>query len=163
MLTRLALLLRTGLIFALPAAAIACGDQTANDAPIIDSVEAPLVVSEQNGEYAIPVTVLFHDNDGEAVTRIHYRLPPSVDGYLDVPAPNPTRESALITIVIKTAELDRDVPEVTVRGSDGDHAAADRDHERRGRDRSRARALHLSIVDGRGAESLPQSSTVTLQ
>jgi hypothetical protein len=160
MLTRL---LRFGLLLALPAAAIASGDQTANDAPIIDSVEAPLVVSQQNGTYAIPVTVLFHDNDGEAVTRIHYRLPPNVDGTIDVPAPNPSRESALITIVIKASDLDSDVPAVTLRGSDGDHAGAKDDHDGRNADRRRSpRSLQLSIVDGRGAESLPQSSTVTL-
>ncbi|MDB4939318.1 MAG: hypothetical protein JWP87_6290 [Labilithrix sp.] len=161
MLTRLASLLRFGLVLALPAAALACGDQTANDAPIIDSVEAPLVVTEQNGSYAIPVTVLFHDNDGEAVTRLHYRMAPNVEGSIDVPAPNPTRESTLITIVIKASELDDGAPSVTVRGSErDDHGNDGRDLH--GKDRRGARSLQLSIVDGRGAESLPQSSTVTL-
>jgi hypothetical protein len=154
-------LLRFGFIFALSAAAIACGDQTANDAPIIDSVQAPVVVSQQNGAYAIPVTVLFHDNDGEAVTRLRYRLPPNIDATIDVPAPNPTRESAEVTIIIKAADLD-EAPEVTVRGSDREHGGNDDDHDRKGKDRRRARSLQLSIVDARGAESVAQYSTVTL-
>src|ERR1044071_5055843 len=78
---------------------VGCADSV-NDAPIIDSVEAPLVVTERNGAYAIPVTVLFHDNDGEAVTHLRYQLAPGVEGTIDVPAPNPTRESTVVTIVI---------------------------------------------------------------
>ena len=147
---------------------VACGDQSANAAPIIDSVDAPLVVSEQNGVYAIPITVLFHDNDGEAITRVHYRLPPNVDGIIDVPAPNPSVESAELTIVIKASDLDgTPANDVSVQGqnpANDPHAAQaqdDRDHGR-GADRNRARALELRIVDDRGAESLPLSSTVTL-
>jgi hypothetical protein len=121
-------------VLALPLAAIACSAETANDAPIIDSVEAPLVVTEQNGSYAIPVTVLFHDNDGEAVTHLRYQLAPGVEGTIDVPAPNPTRESTVVTIVIPASTH-----------QDG-----------------RARMLQLSVIDGRGAESLPQGSPVTL-
>lgn len=117
----------------LPIAAIACSAQP-NDAPIIDSVEAPLVVSEQNGTYAIPVTVLFHDNDGEAITQVRYQLAPGVEGTVEVPAPNPTRQSTVVMIVIPAST----------------HADG------------RARSLLLSVIDGRGAESLPQSSPVTL-
>lgn len=145
---------------------VACGDQTTNDAPIIDSVDAPLVVSARNGEYAIPVTVLFHDNDGEAITRLRYRLPPDIDGMVDLPEPNPTRESALVTIVISAAALEGNTAlstRVDDHGDDGRGGSAEG-----GRDRSRddarhkPRSLQLSIVDGRGAESLPTSSTVTL-
>ena len=75
-------LIRSCLLLALPAAAVACGDQSSNKAPIIDSVDAPLVVTPQDGMYSIPVTLLFHDNDGEAITRLHYRLPPNVDGMM---------------------------------------------------------------------------------
>jgi hypothetical protein len=160
--------LQLALLAAVPAAIVACGDQSSNAAPIIDSVDAPLVVSEQNGAYAIPITVLFHDNDGEAITRIHYRLPPNVDGMIDVPVPNPNVESAQLTIVIKASDLDgTPANDVSVKGENqaaDAHAAQaqdDRDHGR-GADRNRARALELRIVDGRGAESLPLSSTVTL-
>jgi hypothetical protein len=118
---------------ALACGAMACSDQP-NDAPIIDSVEAPLVVSEQNGTYAIPVTVLFHDNDGEAITHLRYQLAPGVEGIVDVPAPNPTRQSTVVTIVIPAST----------------HADG------------RARMLNLSVIDGRGAESLPQGSPVRL-
>ena len=154
--------LRLALAAALPVAIVACGDQSANAAPIIDSVDAPLVVSEQNGTYAIPVTVLFHDNDGEVITRLHYRLPPNVDGTIDVPAPNPNVESAQVTIVIKAADLDGSpADDVSVKGENAAKARDDREHGR-GKDRNRARALELRIVDGRGLESLPLSSTVTL-
>lgn len=164
-------LARVGLVAALPLAMLACGDQTSNAAPIIDSVDAPPVVTEQNGTYAIPVTLLFHDNDGEAITRVHYRLPPNVDGMIDVPVVNPDVESAQLTIVIKASDLDGTPANVSVKDQnavDDPHAAEaaaqaqdDRDHGR-GQDRNRARALELRIVDGRGAESLPLSSTVTL-
>jgi hypothetical protein len=167
-LVRLTNLLRLGLALAMPLAIVACGDQTANDAPIIDSVEAPLAVTAQNGSYAIPVTVLFHDNDGEAITRLHYRLPPNIDGMVDVPEPNPTRESALVTIVIPASALDEDTSTTpTTRsddhGSDGHGGSATDDHGRPPpSNRHQPRSLQLSIVDGRGAESLPTSSTVTL-
>lgn len=168
MTSRLACLLRFAsfaFAVALPALALGCGDVTANDAPIIDSVDAPLVVKEQNGAYAIPVTVLFHDNDGEAVTHLRYRLPPDIDGMVDVPAPNPTKESAEVTIVIRASDLDGDVPTTRLHSADGhddkrDKDAKEDDTNKRGR--GRARSLQLTIVDGRGAESLPQSSTVTL-
>lgn len=145
--------------------AVACGAQTANAPPIIDSVEVPLVVSEQNGSYTIPIALLFHDNDGEAITRLHYRLAPSIDGMVDVPAANPSRESAEVTIVIKAADLDGDRPDdVGVRGANQDDARKakdDREHGR-GHDRNRARTLQISVVDGRGAESRPLTSTITL-
>ena len=151
---------------------VACGDQSSNAAPIIDSVEAPHVVTEQNGTYTIPVTMLFHDNDGEAITRVHYTLPPNIDGVVDVPVINPDAQSAQVTIVIKASDLDgTPAQNVAVKGQnqapdsqaaqDAAKAQDDRDHGR-GQDRNRARALELRIVDGRGAESLPLSSTVTL-
>jgi hypothetical protein len=163
-LTHLGFLLRFGLVLAAPLAVVACGDQTANDAPIIDSVEAPLVVTAKDGSYAIPVTVLFHDNDGEAITRLHYRLPPNIDGMVDVPAPNPTKESALVTIVIAESELEGNMPLSTRaddHGSDGRGGSADRERPR-DNGRHQPRSLQLTIVDGRGAESLPSSSNVTL-
>jgi hypothetical protein len=167
--------LRLGLLPLLPAlsvAMVACGDESSNAAPIIDSVDAPLVVNEHNGSYTIPVTVLFHDNDGEIITRLHYRLPPNIDGMIDVPAPNPDVESAQLTIVVPASQLDgTPASDVSTKGesqANDPHAAQaaaqaqdDRDHGR-GADRNRARALELRIVDGRGAESLPLSSTVTL-
>jgi hypothetical protein len=157
-----------GLAVAAPLAVLACGDQTANDAPIIDSVDAPLVVSAQGGSYTIPVTVLFHDNDGEAVTRLHYKLSPSIDGMVDVPAPNPTLQSAVVTIVIPAAAIEAETNTALSARSD-DHGNDDRgasaaDGHDRSRDdkRHQPRTLQLTIVDGRGAESLPTSSTVTL-
>lgn len=166
-LTRLTDLLRLGLVLAAPLAVVACGDQTSNDAPIIDSVEAPSVVTAKNGSYVIPVTVLFHDNDGEAVTRLRYRLPPDIDGMVDVPEPNPTRESALVYIVIPAEALEGNAP-LSARADDhaADGRGATADDDKGGRaprsDRHQPRSLQLSIIDGRGAESLPTSSTVTL-
>jgi hypothetical protein len=159
---------RLALAFALGAFATGCGDVTENAPPIIDTVEAPLVVNEHDGVYAIPVTVLFHDNDGEAVTHIRYRLPPNIDGMIEVPAPNPTRESAAVTIIVRADDLDGEVPTTRSQstsddGRNGNDAKTEGD-AKRGRDksRSRPRVLQLSIVDYRGAESLPQSSSVTL-
>lgn len=158
MLTRL---LRLCLVFALPAVALACGDQTANDAPIIDSVDAPLTVSERNGAYEIPVTLLFHDNDGEAVTRVHYRLPPNVDAMMDVPTPNPTLESAQLTIVIPAPAVYG--PTDTSVSAKKDDGKGDRDDDGRAhQNRGRSHTLQLSIVDDRGAESRVLSSSVTL-
>ena len=113
---------------------IACSDLSSTKAPIIDSVETPLVVSEANGSYTIPVTVLFHDNDHEPVTHVHYQLAPGVEGTVEVTTPNAARQSAQVQIVI---------PATT-------HADG------------RTRTLLLTLLDGRGAESLPQSSQVTL-
>jgi exopolysaccharide biosynthesis protein len=126
------------------------------------------VVTERNGSYVIPVTVLFHDNDGEAITRLRYRLLPDIDGMVDVSEPNPTRESALVTIVIPASALYGETNTALTTGgsdraSDGHGAAANDGRDRpREAGRKKARSLQLSIVDGRGAESLPTTSTVTL-
>lgn len=142
-----------------------CTQPMENDAPIIDSVEAPLQVREHDGKYTIPIALLFHDNDVEAVTRVRYRLPPNIDGMIDVPAANPTKESARLTIVINAADLDEDdgrsgpVPGLTSKGDARREGDAQRGAQPRGRGK---RTLELSIIDGRGAESRPQSSVVTL-
>lgn len=158
---RLAPSLRGLLALSLSLVAFACGATMANDPPIIDSVEAPLVVAEQNDIYAIPVTLVFHDNDGEAVTHLHYRLLPNIDGIVDVPAPNPTRQSAEVTVVIRAAELDGDIAPTRSRTGRDDRGEGE-DEREKGKPRSRTRTLQLSIVDDRGAESLPVSSNVTL-
>ena len=163
-LTHLGFLLRFGLAAAVSLAVVACGDQTANDAPNIDTVEAPLVVAEKDGAYTIPVTVLFHDNDGEAITRLRYRLLPNIDGMVEVAAPNPTKESALVTIVIPRSALEGNTALSTRaddHGSDDRGSGADRERPRDD-GRRQPRSLQLTIVDGRGAESLPTTSTVTL-
>ena len=160
--------LRLSALLVISVTAVACADSV-NDAPIIDSVEAPLVVSERNGTYSIPVTVLFHDNDSEAITQVRYRLAGDtardVEGILDVPAPNRTLESAQLTIVIPSSELEDD--STTIAGYKDDERGpkmSDEAKRERARNRGRGRrALQLIIIDGRGAESLPQSSTVTLQ
>ncbi len=124
------------------------------------------MAAEKDGSYAIPVTVLFHDNDGEAITRLHYRLPPDIDGMIDVPEPNPTRESTVVTILIPAAALEGNTP-LTTRAddhaNDGRGASAEGGHDRSRNDaRHQPRSLQLTIVDGRGAESVAFASTVTL-
>jgi hypothetical protein len=118
------------LTFALFAAA--CNDPP-NDAPIIDFVDAPLVVNAENGAYAIPMTIGFHDNNGEVVTHVRYRSLPSFDSVVEIRSPLPTRESAYVTLVIPAP------------------AAEER------------RELEITIIDGRGAESLPLPRVVTLK
>jgi hypothetical protein len=108
--------------------------------------------------------VLFHDRDGEAVTHVRYRLGPTIEGTVAVTSANPTRESAEVAIVITTASLDEEAAQSGPDGkstvSDSDRAEGNHEH---GRGRGQVRSLQLSIVDGRGAESLPQSSTITLE
>jgi hypothetical protein len=166
MLPRLTRLLRLCLVLAAPLAVVACTGETANDAPIIDSVESPVVAKAADGSYAITVGVLFHDNDGEAITRLHYRLPPDIDGIVDVPEANPTRQSTLVTIVIPASAVDGNTilsARADDRVNDGHGASASDGHDRPRDDaRHQPRTLQVMIVDGRGAESLPTSSTVTL-
>jgi len=123
------------LVAALVAFGTGCGDNEANAAPIIDSVEAPLAVAEVNGAYAIPVTILFHDIDREAVTHVRYRVGASVDMTVELPAPNPTRESAHVTLYVPKAAC----------GGAGRHA------------------VELSLLDARGAESMPLPHHITLE
>jgi hypothetical protein len=117
---------------------IACSAETPNDAPIIDFVESPLVVSAENGTYAIPITIGFHDNNGEVVTHVRYRSAyqsaPSFDAVVEIRTPLPTRESAEVTLVLPASAH-----------------TADR------------RELEITIIDGRGAESTPLPRAITLK
>jgi hypothetical protein len=159
-------LLTLAALLALPLTAVACTNSSVNDAPVIDSVEAPLLVSEQNGAYTIPVTVLFHDVDRDVITHVKYRLGPTIEGTVDVPAANPTRESTVVAIVIAGKALDEEAEQTTLTSADGKHPASDTDRATTGQGRAggrgQVRTLQLSIIDGRGAESRTQSSTVTL-
>lgn len=105
-----------------------------NDVPIIDSVEAPSVVKATNGNYEIPLLILFHDNDREAVTHVRYRLKGTrIEGMIDIAMPNPTRESLYVTVVLPKADCGAD------RG-----------------------ALEVTILDARGGESHPHPQHVEL-
>jgi hypothetical protein len=114
-------------------AAVGCAN-LANDPPIIDYVDSPLVVTAEHGSYTIPVSLGFHDNDTEVVTRVHYRLPPSIDEIIEIKTPIPTSQSADVVIVIPAPMAD----------GNGAHQ------------------LEITIFDGRGAESLPLPRQVTL-
>jgi hypothetical protein len=114
-------------------AAVGCASPS-NDAPIIDYVDSPLVVTAEHGSYTIPVSLGFHDNDSEVVTRVHYRLPPSIDEIIEIKTPIPTSQSADVVIVIPAP----------MPGSSDVHQ------------------LEITIFDGRGAESLPLPREVTL-
>lgn len=106
-----------------------------NDRPIIDSVEAPAVVTATNGNYEIPLLILFHDNDREAVTHVRYRLKGTrIEGMIDIATPNPTRESLEVTVVVPKAAC----------------GPADR------------HALEVTILDARGGESHPHPQVVEL-
>src|SRR5688572_30638866 len=83
----------------------ACSDGPQNDAPIIDFVDSPLVVSAENGTYAIPMTIGFHDNNGEVVTHVRYRALPAFDSIVEIHAPLPTRESAFVTLELPALDL----------------------------------------------------------
>jgi hypothetical protein len=160
-------LLTFAALLALPLTAVACTNSSVNEAPVIDSVEAPLVVSAHDGAYTIPVTVLFHDADRDVITHVRYRLGPTIEGTVDVPAANPTRESAVVAIVIAGTALDEEAEQTTLTSTDGKRLPSDADRPATGGQsptagRGQVRTLQLSVVDGRGAESLTQSSTVTL-
>lgn len=121
---------------AFSAFSIGCGAGTApNDAPILDNVESPLVVAEEHGVYRVPVTVFFHDHDREVITHVRYRMVPSLDRVIAIEVPNPTRESAEVTLEIPAA------------------ACGDKD----------THALEISVIDGRGAESHPIGRVLTLR
>lgn len=133
-------------------ASVACSAEAVNAAPIIDSVDSPLVVKERDGVYEIPITILFHDSDSEAVTGLRYRLsPPDVSGTVDVSPPNPTRQSAHVTIVLPV--------EVLVSDSlDKDR----KDDKKHGKGNAEPRTLEITVVDSRGAESLAAYRPITL-
>jgi len=115
-------------------AAVGCA-APANDAPIIDYADSPLVVTAEHGSYTIPVSLGFHDNDSDVVTRVHYRLAPSIDEIIEIQKPLPTLQSADVVFVI---------PAPMSGGTD-------------------ARQLEITIIDGRGAESLPLPCQVTFR
>lgn len=121
-------------MLALALAAAGC-TAAANDAPIIDYVESPLVVSARNGAYEIPISIGFHDNDQEVVTHVRYRVAPSFEAVVDIEAPISTRQSADVTLKF---------PAASCKGE------------------QRQRALEITIIDSRGAESrvLPRSITL---
>ena len=123
-----------GLALSLCFLAIGCAAQ-GNDAPILDFVDSPIVVSAGNGEYRVPITIGFHDNDSDLVTRVHYRLPPSIDEIVEITTPIPTRQTADVVLVLPSP----------MPGS---------------RD---PRQVEITIIDGRGAESRPLSQIVTFQ
>lgn len=118
--------------------ASACSDSPQNDPPIIDFVDSPQAVSAQHGSFAIPMTIGFHDHNGEVITHVHYRMAPSIEGTIEIETPLPTRESADITIVLPAS--------LATSG-----ATAER------------RELEITIIDGRGAPSLPLTREVRLQ
>lgn len=113
---------------------VGCSGPIANDAPILDSVDAPLAVDARDGTYAIPMTILFHDNDHETVTHVRVRVGNKHDAMLDIPTPNPTRQSAEVTVVLPASV----------------------------RDDAAKHGVEVSILDGRGAESHPFPAVVTL-
>ncbi|MBX3192984.1 MAG: hypothetical protein KF819_38725 [Labilithrix sp.] len=132
-------LLSYALLLALPLFGAGCVvDEQPNNAPIIDSVNiesasTPAMLEALNGEYSVPITILFHDNDREAVTHVRYRMPSAnLDKTIDIATPNPTREAATVIITIP-ASAPKDTHDLTI-----------------------------TIVDGRGKESLPLSQTITL-
>jgi len=107
----------------------------ANDLPILDSVDSPRVVNASEEAYEVPVTILFHDNDYEAITHVRFRAAPHLDVTVDVPTPNPNRQSAEVVLTIP--------PEI-------------------GRAIRPGVSLEVSVLDGRGAESRPLFRTITL-
>lgn len=117
------------------AAVAACGEPTANVAPIIDSVEAPHSVTARDGVYSVPVTILFHDDDSEVVTHVRYRLDPTLDEMTEIPLANPLRQSAEVLLQIPAS------------------ACGDRD----------VHYLEISVLDGRGAESTPLPRAIQLK
>ncbi len=158
--------LAAAFVVLLSLASAGCSTESSNAAPVLDSVESPLVIAETDGAYRIPVTVLFHDNDLEVVTKVRYRLEGPTDvvteGEVDIEAPNPSRESADVTIVVPGSF--RTLSALDGQGDDegGSERRAGRGHGRRNDDRDDGtRALTLKVVDGRGAESRPVSWTLS--
>lgn len=146
--------------FLAPAAAIlafGCSAPQVNDVPIIDSVEAPAVVQAKNGNYEIPILITFHDNDREAVTHVRYRLEGTpAEGMIDVPMPNPQRESLWVTVVVA-----KEACEPLSDKSDKSERSEKRSRRDPESGRQR-RSLELTLVDARGGESRPHPQLVEL-
>ena len=118
---------------ALAAGSLAGCASPTDDAPILDYVESPVAVTAEHGAYTIPVSVGFHDKQSDVVTRVHYRLPPSIDAVVDIKTPIPTCETADVVLVIPAP----------MPGSSDIHQ------------------LEIAVINGLGAESLPLSREVS--
>ena len=128
-------LLVSALALALSAVGVGCSADSSNDAPIIDYVDSPKNVTAEDGSYRLPMTIGFHDNDQEVVTRVHYRALGGIEGIVDLERPNPAHQSAEVTLVIPALAADA----------------------------GEQRELEITIIDGRGAESRPQAQTITFE
>lgn len=51
-----------------------------NRPPVVDSLDSSIEVAATSGRYVAPVIVKFHDDDGDAITKLRVRIP---DGNYD--------------------------------------------------------------------------------
>lgn len=106
-----------------------------NRPPVIDGIDAPLQVSlAASGNYEVPFKVSFHDDDKDAVTKIRVRVK---DSPVDITGAvsNPTPEA------------------VAAQGAFAFQGSAPK----------ATYEMQMSVIDARGAESLPIVHAVTLK
>ncbi|AKU99000.1 hypothetical protein AKJ09_05664 [Labilithrix luteola] len=102
--------------------------------PVLDSIDAPDTVTEQNGQFLITVSLRYHDPDGFPVTKVRFRVASAgLDITQDIPNASATANGATVGIAI-----DGSAPKQTYQYT-------------------------LNVIDSRGAESAPVTKEITLQ
>jgi hypothetical protein len=126
-------LLLPALLTTLAACSSSSGDKP-NAAPVIDSIDAPAEATQQQGQWAVTFTIMFHDADKDAITNLKYKVVQNgLTGSAQPQGTNPDAVGAKLTLL---------VPGTVQPGT----------YE-----------IAFTVVDARGAESAPVSKSVTLK
>lgn len=123
-----------GLFAAVLCACSSDSDGSSNNPPVIDSVDAPASVTAADGAFTVPITILAHDDDKDAITAIHYKIPA---GEIDETEQlkNTSTDAAGVKLTLMVADS---APRQTYEYS-------------------------VSVIDARGAESAAVTKTVTFE
>lgn len=110
------------------------GGTVVGNPPVLESVDAPDTVTEQNGQFLITVSLRYHDPDGDPVTKVRFRVASAgLDLTQDIPNASTTANGATVGIAV-----DGSAPKQTYQYT-------------------------LNVIDSRGAESEPVTKEITLQ
>ena len=107
----------------------------ANQAPVVDGVDAPSSLTATNGVYETQVHVSYHDDDDDTVSQVRLQIPA---GHFDQTTPiqqaTPANHAATITLQLQAATARKGTYDYTV-----------------------------SVIDAAGLESAPVTKQLTLQ
>lgn len=121
-------------LFAVVLCACSSDSSDTNNPPVIDSVDAPASVTAADGAFTVPITILAHDDDKDAIKAIHYKIPA---GEIDQ------------TEQLKETSSDAAGVKLTLMVAD---SAPRQTYE-----------YSVSVIDARGAESAAVTKTVTFE